>query len=292
MSEAVQSRNETIQSIDGGASRRHIRFVEKIAGDDRVLMFFKDPAPCYAILPEAPATATGTIAAEPRGDELEVAILTMPTLAQGLPSAMHQRFAEWMEKGDDPAAPPPVPVKVRGVELMWRPGRVLLQCEPEQVESLLSAVVEFTHYECELRRIEDEIAGSWAELEQDKALAFEVTTADLKRSPAVGARMNRALQRRIRLARIEPYLWEPEASLPAAGRKLGEELRAKARIEARLEAANDHIEVFEDIYEMSGQRMGEYRAAQTDHILEWIIIILIAAETILLLAQMVWKFGV
>ena len=196
-----------------------------------------------------------------------------------------------MEKSGDQSVPP-VFVKVRGVELMWRPGRVLLQCDSEQTESLLPAVVEFTHYESELRRIEYEIAETWEELEQDKALAFDVTTADLERSAVVGARMNRVLQRRIRFARIEPHLYEATASLTAAGRKLGEELREKARIEARLETVDAQLEVFEGIYEMSGQRMGEYRAARQEHVLEWIIIVLLAAEMLLLLAQIVWKSGV
>jgi hypothetical protein len=291
MSEAMHSRSGPIQTLDDRASLRRIRFVEKIDGNDVMLMAFKDPASCYAILAEAPATAISEVAAAPRGDELEVAILTLPALAQGSPYATNPLFVDWMGKGGDPSAPS-VFVKVRGVELMWRPHRVLLLCDSEQTESLLSAVVEFTHYECELRRIEHEIADTWEELEQDKALAFEVTTADLERSKIVGARMNRVLQRRIRFARIEPHLYEPASSLTAAGRKLGEELREKARIESRLETVDGQLEVFEGIYEMSGQRMGEYRAARQEHVLEWIIIVLLAAEMILLLVQTVWKPGV
>jgi hypothetical protein len=284
--------SETVQALDHAASQRRIRFVEQITGDDAVLMTFKDPVPGYAVLCEVPATATSEVAAEPRGDVLDVLLLPWPKLPQGTPSATNQRFAEWIAKGDGPDAPPPVFVKVRGVELMWRPGRAVLQCDSEQAESLLSAVVEFTHYECELRRIEQEIADTWEELEQDKALAFEVTPVDLERSATVGARMNRVLQRRIRLARIEPHLYEPAASFPTAALKLGDELREKVRTESRLETVDGQLEVFEGIYEMSGQRMGEYRAARQEHVLEWIIIVLLAAEMLLLLAQMVWKSGV
>jgi hypothetical protein len=291
MTETIQDMSETAQALDGVASQRRILFVDQIADGDLVLMAFKDPAPCYAITTEAPATATGKVAAEPRCNVLDAALVTLPTLAQGTPFAANQHFTEWMGKGDDTSAAL-VLVKYRGVELMWRPGRALLQCDSEQAESLLSAVVEFAHYECELWRIEDGIANTWAELEQDKALAFEVTPADLERSAVVGARMNRVLQRRIRLARIEPHLYEPAASLATAGRKLGEELREKARIEARLESVDAQLEVFEGIYEMSGQRMGEYRAARQEHVLEWIIIVLLAAEMVLLLVQTVWKSGI
>ncbi len=291
MSETVQAMSEAVQALYRGANERRIRFVEQIASDDAVLMTFKDPAPGYAILAEDPATATREVAAGPRGDALDVVLLPLSTVPQGAPLGTNLGYAEWLEKTIDPGAPP-VYVKYRGVELMWRPGSAMLQCDPEQAESLLSAVVEFTHYECELRRIEQEIANTWAELEQDKALAFEVTPSDLERSQAVGARMNHVLQRRIRLARIEPHLYEAGADLAAAGRKLGEELREKARTETRLETVDGQLEVFEGIYEMSGQRMGEYRAARQEHVLEWIIIVLLAAEMLLLLAQIVWKSGV
>jgi hypothetical protein len=272
MSEAVQPHD------DVPASDRHILFVEQIAGGDLVLMTFKDPAPRYAILAGAAAIS--------HGDALEVVLLPLTASPQ-----MAALDASWLAKASAPATPPPVYVKYRGVELMWRPGRAVLQCDPEQTESLLSALVEFAYYESELRRIESEIAAAWAELEQDKGLAFNVTRADLKRGEVVGGRMSRALERRIRMARIEPHLYEPDAGSPAASQKLGAELRDKARIESRLETVDAQIEVFEDIYEMGGQRMGEFRASQEEHVLEWIIIILLAGELLLLLIQALWHFG-
>jgi len=289
MNETVQAMSDSVQTLDRSASKRRIRFVEQVTDDDLVLMTFKDPSPRYAILAEASTTATCEVAAGPCDDVLDVVLMPASTLPQGPPSATNQGFADWLEMRDDPGAPPPVFIKYRGVELTWRPGHVMLQCDSEQAESLLSAVIEFTHYEYELRRIEGEIANAWAELEQDKSLAFEVTPPDLERSQAVGGRMNGVLQRRIRLARIEPHLYEPDARMPAASRKLGEELREKARTETRLETVDGQLEVFEGIYEMSGQRMGEYRAARQEHVLEWIIIVLLAAEMLLLLVQTVWK---
>ena len=270
---------------NAGAGERRIRFVEQIAGGDIVLMTFTDPAPCYAVL-----ARTGEADGDEGGEILDVLLLPLPGAPPGVPSETATDAEQWWEEKNDARAQP-VLVKYRGVELMWRPGRAVLQCDPGQTEPLLLAVVEFAHYECELRRIEREIAESWGELEQDKALAFEVTPADLERGEAVGARMGRALGRRIRHARIEPHLYEPEATQPAASRRLGAELREKARIETRLETVDGQIEVFEDVYEMSGQRMGEFRAAREEHVLEWVIVLLLAAELVLLLVQTVWKRG-
>jgi uncharacterized Rmd1/YagE family protein len=36
--------------------------------------------------------------------------------------------------------------------------------------------------------------------------------------------------------------------------------------------------------------MGEFRASQEEHLLEWIIILLLAGELLLLLVQAIWKF--
>jgi len=291
MKETVQTMNRAVQALHRGVSERRIRFVDATADSDRVLMSFKDPSPRYAILEAADAKATGIVATELHGDELNVVLLPLSITPQGTPIGAQQGFAKWLDKTNHAGALPPVYIKYRGVELMWRPGHAMLQGDSGQAESLLPAVVEFAHYECELRRIEGEIADTWAELEQDKGLAFEVSPADLKRGEAVGERMNRTLQRRIRLARIEPHLYDPDASLPAASQKLGEELRDKARMDARLETVDAQLEVFEGIYEMSGQRMGEFRAAQQEHVLEWTIIALLGAELLLMLAQALWKFG-
>jgi hypothetical protein len=282
---------EAVQPLeDVRVRQRRILFVERITGDDVVLMAFKDPAPRYAVLAETAAVALGEVASGVDADRLEVTLLPPSPPSSAAPQMTAIEMPS-LGKSNGPGASPPVLVKIRGVELMWLPGRAVLQCDPEQTEPLLSALAEFAYYEGELRRIETEIVGAWAELEQDKGLAFAVTKADLKRSEAVGGRMSRALERRIKMARIEPHLYEPDAGLPAAGRKLGEELREKARIESRLETVDAQVEVFENIYEMSGQRMGEFRAAAEEHVLEWIIIVLLAGELLLLLVQAIWKFA-
>jgi hypothetical protein len=262
---------------------RRILFVEAVGGDDIVLMTFNDPSPRYAISVATSATPVRKVPSDLRGNEFEVTLLPLSAATQ-----MAAAEAEWLAKPND-VGTPPIQIKYRGVELIWHPGRALLHCDPEQAELLLSALVEFAFYEGELRRIENEVAAAWPELEQDKGLAFNVTRADLKRSEVVGGRMSRALDRRIRMARIEPHLYQPDTALPAASQKLGEELRDKARIESRLETIDAQIEVFEDIYEMGGQRMGEFRASTEEHVLEWIIIILLAGELLLLLIQAIWR---
>jgi hypothetical protein len=249
---------------------RTIRFVKEAAPGDVVLMRFNDPSLQYAVLAGAADVPSET-------DVLDVVIASLQDAKHGL--------AEWADVRTNADAAPPVYVRYRGVELLWQTGRAVLLCDSEQVDLLLPAVAEFAHYEAELRRIEREIAAAWIEIEQDKTLAFDVTSADLRRSNVVGARMDGTFQRRIRFARIEPHLGRPDATMPAAAQKLGEELRGKVDIEARAEIVDGQLEVFEHIYEMASQRMGEYKAARQGHIMEWVIIVLLGAEALLMLLQ-------
>jgi len=269
------SEPQGLQELPGGrASVRHIRFVEEPEPGERVLLRFNDPAPrCAALASAEPkAGAAG-------GSALEVVLLPPAAGEEEIEKAFGLQAAE------DAGLAPVISVKARGMELRWHPGRAVLECDAEQAELLLASVAEFAHYEGELRRIEEEIARGWAQLEEDQGLAFDVTSADLRRSDAVGARMAGTLRRRMRLARIEAHLSRADMRLGTAGERLGEALREKAQTEARAEIASGQLEVFEHIYEMSAQRMGEYRAARQSGILEWVIIALLAAEAMLMALQ-------
>jgi hypothetical protein len=287
--------SEAAPPFDSRASQRRIRFITEPSAGDVVLLSFRHPAPAYAVLAKPTSPADEEIHPGSPGGILDITVLSLPINQESQQSANDRALslapvATGVLAAAGVSEEAPIYIKYRGVDLIWQPRHATLQCDPGQAELLVSAIVEFTHYERELRRIEMEVANAWGELEEDKSLAFEATSADLDRSQIVGQRVDRTLQRRIRLARIEPLLFEPEPSLPPAGQKLGQQMREQARLEARLETLDGQLEVFEGIYEMSSQRLGEFRAAHQEHHLEWIIIVLLAAEALLMLAQTLWSF--
>jgi len=140
-------------------------------------------------------------------------------------------------------------------------------------------VVELAFYETELRRLEAETAAAWPEAEQDTPLAYDVTAGDLARQEILGRRTVAVFDRRIRQARIEPHLRHAAADLPLAARRLGDLLRRKARAQERIESLDSKTEVYEYIYELASQRMGEYRNSRRERLLEIIIIVILAVET-------------
>jgi hypothetical protein len=226
-------------------------------------------------------------------DVLFVPLSTKPlsTLLSARKNASEQPDKQklWFDALEDDPRFPAIHVKLRGAEISWRPGRAILQCEADQTISLLKAIVEFNYYENELRKIESEIAAGWSDLEIDKKLAYEVKPIDLELSGGVRQRVDETLQRRIRHARVEPRLYTPGPYLTLGAQKVGEELREKSCIEDRSEAVDSQMEVFEHVYEMCSQRMGEFRDSRQGHTLEWVIIILLGSEVVLLIADMLWQ---
>lgn len=262
---------------------RRIRFVEQvdqlgtIDAQISVLMTFSDPslwyAVCYSISIQDP----------PSPEAMEVMILPLDLTGDNSPTP--EGLKSWLDSGDIVSTQPRVVIKSRAAELTWRPGRMVLRCERDQINSMLKALVEFHYFENELRKIESEIAAGWSDLKQDRRLAFQVSDRDLERSENIGNRMEQTLERRMRHVRIEPRLYLPGLQLSFAAQKLGEELRERTRIEGRCESVDSQIEVFEHVYEMASQRLGEFRDARHGHKLEWIIILLLASEMVWLIAE-------
>jgi len=142
-------------------------------------------------------------------------------------------------------------------------------------------VLEATAHERELRSIERAMEESWPALESDSALAFEFDEASVGRRAQLRERLHRVLVLRARLARIAPYLLSPLAHPPTLASQVAERLRERLRMPTRHEAAAVQLDVFRDAYDMCGQRASDYMLARTGHRLEWVIIVLLAAQLLL-----------
>lgn len=248
-----------------------IQFVTTTPAPGRAMVTFRDPHIAYAVSQRASDINTGTDPA-----------FGLPVFPIG---AVPESFAAWAERIATADAAFPVSVKARGVEVWWCPDQAVLQCDPEEADALRDAVVEFTFYERELRRLEAEVAGGWDSLNADRRLACTVTDADLEQGDAFVERMSSALERRIRFARLEPHLLTSSATMPAAAQTLGNSLREKTGMGSRAEALDARLAVFEQIYELASPRMGESRDAHEGQRIEWIIIWLLVAEVALSLLQ-------
>ena len=268
--------------LPGAGTLRRIRFVSQAGTGQETLLEFTDPAPHAAVCLAADA-------ADAAGDGID--ILTVPAPPGDQPGSGDEAF-RWVAGDVRPGAAPPVVLTVHGAQIVWSASRAAILAAPDRTGPFLLALIEFSYHERELRKLEQEIAASWPLLEADAPLAHSVTASDPDRFEEVGLRMEQTLKRRMRLARLVSHLYQPRAGLTPLATQLVERLRERASVEERHDALVSQLEVFERVYELTGQRISDFTAAQQSRTLEWVIIVILAAEALLLLIDLLWLMGV
>lgn len=243
--------------------RYQVRFVTQRPESGPVLFEFADPAPTWAL--DTPATA-----------EPALELLCVP--GQAGDTAPLDEMLAWVGH-----AGTPLPITLQGTQVIWSSRRAAILTTPERMEAVRLALIEFAHYEQELARLERAIAAGWADLQAVTPLSFRATRRDLERQDELGEQVRRVHALRMTCARLLPHLHRPALLLPALANQLGERLRERLRVEDRIEYVSQQLEVYDRVYEMVSQRLSDLRQSGEEQTLEWIIILLLAAETLLLL---------
>lgn len=247
-----------------------------------VLLKFKEPQQCVAFLEDIKTIEWDTpasVSSDTPSPDFDCICLSAQT------PELIQRAEKWIDHDGELSACPSVRVNFNAGWVRLKPGRVVLCAPREQWEGLLAALADFTLYEFELRKLEHEIAADWGRAETDLPLAGDVRSEDLKRQGNVSAMTQLVFTRRIRLSKLERSLIKTQAVLPRYARRLAARLRTKLDVESRNETLDGQIEVYEYVYEMANQRMGEYRNFRREYVLEILIVLLLAGE----LALMMWE---
>ncbi len=247
------------------------------AGQGRVLLALPDPAPEVAVV--------AVEGSEPLGEAPEGGLdVVTVSCSREDEARWRQELARGVEAGccapGGAASESALAVKVEDVHVWWWPGRAAILGPAPRIVAALAAVAEFDLYEAEVRKLEAETALAWPKAQDDTRLAYDVVAADLAGHQELGRRTVGVFHRRIRHARIGPHLARPAADLPPLARRLGEALREESDVADRLESLDEKIEVYEYIYELASQRMGEYRNARREMFLEVLIIAILVIETL------------
>ncbi len=179
-----------------------------------------------------------------------------------------------------------LPVVLQGAMIYWSPQRTAVIAPIDRLNAVQGAMIEFCYFEHELRKMEEDIVARWPQLEQDTPLAFEFVEKAVSKKHELMRRFQDIIRMRAQLARLAPHIECPPVYPPTLVSQVGERLREKARLSERLQFVREQVDVFEKVYEMCGQRVSDFMSSRTAHTLEWVIIILLAAETILLLVDL------
>jgi len=200
--------------------------------------------------------------------------------------------AEWVHRLQDgfesAPAPPGTPVKsilltLHGAQILWRPNRLLVLAPPERLPAVCRAIVAASFYEAELRCLEQTIDAGWEHVQADSPLAFEFDNRAIPRRSELSQRFQAVLALRTRFARLAPHVLVPHVHPPTLASQIGERFRERTRMAERLELVDGKLDTQERIYELCSHRASEFMVARTGHNLEWVIIILLLTQTMILL---------
>lgn len=174
---------------------------------------------------------------------------------------------------------------LQGAQILWRPSQMIVFATQERMLSICHAIAEASFYEYELRSIESALDAAWDDVQADSPLAFEFNDRAIGRREELSNRFQAVLSLRTRFARLAPQILVPHIFPPTLASQIAERLRERTRMPERLELVEGKLEAQERIYEMCSQRVSEFMVAKTGHNLEWAIIILLLAQTVLIVIE-------
>lgn len=167
----------------------------------------------------------------------------------------------------------------------WTRGLGLIAGNREGVALALAELVEFAVGEEVLCEIEAEVDRGWGELDCDAELAYRVEGLDRARDAELQKRAMATMRRRLLFMRWEPLWLGTGLRCGERMPRLGEMLREEVDREDRCVTLDGRLESAEYVYELVGQRAGEFRHAREGYWVECVIVFLLAAELIMTLLE-------
>jgi hypothetical protein len=191
------------------------------------------------------------------------------------------RATSWVAAAT-PGGDSPLVVPLYGTHVVWSPRRAVAIGPADRLAAMRAAVNEFADREAELRDVERRIAAGLEHVDADSAFAFTVDEQSLPRRRELAGRFAEAVSLRRRLAVLTPVLQRPAPQPPTLAGQLGERLRDRSRVVERLEHAGEQADLLERVYAGCGDRIADYLSSRRHAVLEWVIILLLAVEVVLI----------
>jgi hypothetical protein len=249
------------------------------------IAFVCGPAAGETVLAEFPpaldrrAVAIGTDRAAPPACG-ELLVLAVPATGDEDPELL-AKIRDWADPPTAGTERTGQLLTLQGAQVFWTTARLAVVASPDRLDAVRNAAIEVAYYDAELCAIESELASRWPELEADTPLAFAFAEQSVRLRRQLADRFRRVFTLRARLARITPHVLAPHAHPPTLASQLNERLRERVRMIHRVESLDSQLDVFERVYEGCGQKSSDFIIARTSHTLEWVIIVLLLAQTVL-----------
>lgn len=213
--------------------------------------------------------------------ERPLLLLCVPP-GSGLSPDLESRLETWVRDGD---AAPPIRAGLRTSRVIWSRDRAVIYAGPEQMNDAIDAVLRFTVAARLTSQLEETMAATWPALAEHTPLTHAITPREQRLQPVVNAMTLRASHMMATLLRLESSLEQLDPLLPTASKRLFAELVQQGALYERLEVLEDPVEYAGDVYELANSRLIEAKYARQSYLAEKWIVILIAAEVVVLAVQ-------
>ena len=258
-----------------GAEIQRVAFVNAADPAQTNLMEFKEPRACQAIL-------IMDTAGQPPA---HVTMLLVPTSGPEDPDLI-MKVWNWVEPGIPQERRRGFLIMLHGARIIWSPGRAGLIASADRLEALRHAVIGFSFYDGETRDVETQLARIWPHLEADTPQAFHFDMQAMPKQRELAQRYQQIVRLRSRIVRIDPAIHHPPVHPPTLASQLNERLKERTQLSERIEFLDDQLELLEGVYEMCAHRSSEFVIAQKEYRLGWIVIVLLATETVALIVDL------
>jgi len=261
----------------------HIAFVACPSDGQTTLLEFPAPLARRAILLNNPSPAGSA------GDG-QLSILSVPIAGRDLePESENETLAQLRQWVDAalPGGTSSMLLTLQNARIFWSPERIAILAPADRLETVRAALIEATFYETEVSALERQLGSAWPQLEKDMPLAFEFEASSIPQRKQLRRRFQEVLLLRAKLARLGPHVHCPHLHPPTLASQIGERLRERTRLVHRHEFLTEQIEIFERVYEMCGQKASDFMLARHGHLLEWILIILLFASTLMQMLEII-----
>jgi hypothetical protein len=253
-----------------------IAFVAERSADQVIVLEFPDPIQCRAVRVRSAAEAPPDA---PR-QKVDLSILAIPT-NDHQDEVLLRAARAWVERGG-PAGPDQVQVMtLQGAQILWWGPRMAVMGQPERIDIIRTALIEVSYYLAELNTIERTLRDIWPQVDADMPLSFEFNQEAIGRRTQLLQRFQQVLKIRVRLVRIGPLVHGPHVHPATLASQIGERFRERTRMVHRHDALGEQLDVLEKVYETCGQRASDFMLSRSSNTLEWIIIILLVVQTLL-----------
>lgn len=247
-------------------------------------------------VPDLPAGATITdFALErpflPKGTSDQHRLRVIAIDSQGHDSDWLARHFDTSQGADagDPNGSRNILLTFQGIQILWRPDQVIVDAPSGRNELVSRAILDSTKNELTLEWLESEIDSKWDDVRSDAPLAFEFHEHAVPRREQLSQRFQRLVEARAAYAKLVPQIIVPYVHPPTLTSQIGERLRERLRMPERLELLDQKLAAQERVYELCSHRVSEFMVARKGHQLEWVIILLLLMQSVLLLVEYLAK---